>query len=487
MINYSFIQLLSPIEQREFITFINKKTKNKGGKAVALFLLLAEGITEKLDERIYGKSAKNSYHALSKRLQDNLIEFIAGKSFQKQSSEELKAIKLLNVARLLLKNSKYQEGFKLLQKAAIIAETYELYAILIEIYQTKVQFAHYTTAVDLELIFQKLKDYSMQYQQEINLTMAFASIKAKLKNTAVGESINDSVTEVLEEFAVVINDKLTFKSLYQLIDLLVNQATVTANFYDVFPLINKAFTVIKNKEKGLQKKYQHYYVRVLYLMAVSFFRNKKFVDSLGVLLEIDELTKEGIGKETQLYKNTMHLRVLNLTFLGELDEGLKLLKKDEVLSLDGRLILIMCLFQKEAFQSAYNELKYFQHSDAWYTKKTNIPWVIKKNIIELLLLIELNKQDLVYNRYDNFKRRYRKIITELKEERVLVFIDLAMAIYEDNTILNDTGFLEKIESSFVWNGNEREDIFVMSVYAWLKSKIVHKSIYETTLALVTLE
>ena len=41
-----------------------------------------------------------------------------------------------------------------------------------------------------------------------------------------------------------------------------------------------------------------------------------------------------------------------------------------------------------------------------------------------------------------------------------------------------------MEQSFEWIGPEREDIFVMSFYAWLKSKMEKKLLYKTTLDLV---
>ncbi len=43
---------------------------------------------------------------------------------------------------------------------------------------------------------------------------------------------------------------------------------------------------------------------------------------------------------------------------------------------------------------------------------------------------------------------------------------------------------EKVENSFDWVGTQFEDIFVMSFYAWLKSKMEQKPLYETTLNLI---
>ncbi len=45
-------------------------------------------------------------------------------------------------------------------------------------------------------------------------------------------------------------------------------------------------------------------------------------------------------------------------------------------------------------------------------------------------------------------------------------------------------FYDKVENSFEWIGAKREDIFVMSFYAWLKSKMEEQPLFETTLKLI---
>ncbi|MDG1714750.1 hypothetical protein [Lacinutrix sp.] len=46
-------------------------------------------------------------------------------------------------------------------------------------------------------------------------------------------------------------------------------------------------------------------------------------------------------------------------------------------------------------------------------------------------------------------------------------------------------FKNKMEAAFIWVEAKREDIFVMSFFAWLKSKIENKPLYKATLELVT--
>jgi len=67
---------------------------------------------------------------------------------------------------------------------------------------------------------------------------------------------------------------------------------------------------------------------------------------------------------------------------------------------------------------------------------------------------------------------------------VLNFIQLANYYYEYPENVTSAEFKERVEKSFEWVGAEREDVFVMSFYGWLKSKMEQRNLYTTTLDLV---
>ena len=111
-------------------------------------------------------------------------------------------------------------------------------------------------------------------------------------------------------------------------------------------------------------------------------------------------------------------------------------------------------------------------------------WVVKKNLIEILLLTELDKLDLVLLRLQQFKRKFSKQLQAKGEERVLTFVKLISSYYEKPGQVLSQEFKESVENSFDWLGAAQEDIFVMSFYAWLKAKMEDENIYGVTLKLV---
>ena len=109
---------------------------------------------------------------------------------------------------------------------------------------------------------------------------------------------------------------------------------------------------------------------------------------------------------------------------------------------------------------------------------------IKKNIIEILLHIELENIDLVESRILSFKRNYFKFLLEINQKRAITYLNLVHEYFKSPETVSSKTFKNKVENSFEWVSGQQEDIFVMSFYAWLKSKMEATDIYLTTLNLV---
>jgi hypothetical protein len=111
-------------------------------------------------------------------------------------------------------------------------------------------------------------------------------------------------------------------------------------------------------------------------------------------------------------------------------------------------------------------------------------WLIKKNLAELLLYIELNEDDLFYSRLKSFKRRFTDYLKQIAQLRILKFLYFAEHYYLHPESVSNTDFKNKIELAFSWTSIKKEDIFVISFYAWLKNKIDKSSLYQTTIELI---
>ncbi|WP_298485053.1 hypothetical protein [uncultured Maribacter sp.] len=479
------INSLSTENRQNFILWLKNKNRRGDVKNVILFNYLLKGETNALDVKLYGKPNKNAFHALCKRLQDSLLDFIATKSFEGETSEELEVLKLLVVSRLFLEQKEYKLGYNTLARAEKLASFIDHYSLLNEIYHTKIQYAHCNPLVDLNTTF-KLADSNMEaFQKDFKLNMAYAEIKEKILITKSLEKIDTIVETAFTKYKVSINASLSYKSLYQLMNITSVTAKLQRNYYRITPFIEEAYAIVNSKET-LAHKHLYYHIGILQVMAMVHFRNKSFKKSMAFVAKME---KEMLKNKKAYYKRFLAdvtvLKVLNYNYTGNFNKALQILSKNKTEALDIQLIHTMCFFQQNRFRDAYSIIKKLYHSDIWYEKKAGWLWVLKKSILEILLLIELDELDLVLLRVKSFRIKFKERLIAIKEERVLTFIQLALTFYESPKNVNTPSFKERVERSFDWKDNREEDIYVMSFYAWLKAKMENRELYTTTLELVS--
>ncbi len=478
----AILNTLNQDQKQEFLLQLRRRNRRTDAKNEKLFKLLDAGITDDLDIRLYGKPARNSYHALCKRLQDSLIDFVASKSFAGETSEELEILKLLLASRIFFEKKVYKLAFKTLENAERMAVPLGLYSILNEIYHTKIQYAHLNANWILEEIIETSETNMELFQQEFHLNRAYAVIKSKLKSDEK-KSVKNIIQNTFSEFGIVVTDALTYRSLFQLMEITASAAKLQSDFHSISPFIFELYAII-NKKSNLKDKHRFYHLSILNLLAVTQFRNKRFEESMAFVVEMELELRKDNSYANRFSEKLAIVKALNYNYTGQYNKAVDLLMSFKRDSFDVKLLIAMCLFQQEMFSEAYQIIKNLSHSDTWYEKKMGWVWVVKKNLIEILLLTELDRLDLVLLRLQQFKRKFSKLLQNRGEERVLTFVKLISTYYENPDIVITLNFKYEVENSFVWLGAVQEDIFVMSFYAWLKSKMENEKLYEVTLKLV---
>jgi hypothetical protein len=185
------------------------------------------------------------------------------------------------------------------------------------------------------------------------------------------------------------------------------------------------------------------------------------------------------------------LTALNYNYSNEQDKAISLLESikqtkhaDIESLLDINLGLVMFYIQKSDFKQAKTLFSKFYHTDKYYIEKAGKEWIIKKNIAEIILYIELEELDLVESRLLSFKRSYFDYLKKINQKRVTIFINLVNLYFKNPESITSNEFKDKVENAFIWVNEKQEDIFVMSFYAWLKSKMESRPLYQTTLGLI---
>ena len=496
MINLNaIIATFSSEEQQHFIQFLETKNKRSDTKNIQLFKLLAEDEqdSKSICHILYKKDNKPAYHALRKRLYQSLIDFVANQKLADENSADLQLIKYILAARHFLAYKNPKIAYPILDKAELLAQEHQLYPILNEIYHTKIQYAYLHPSVHLETLIDKFRSNQKHYFIEEELNMVYAKIRHTLNNIVYKGEILDFETilkNTLQEHHIEISESLSFKSLYQLTAIVSLSAFVTNDSLKIESFLLDTYEKLKSHKT--KDKQLFYHIQVVYIIANTLFRNKKFAASQEYL----ELMKSLCSQQRHKYKKPFILKytllkALNLNYTSEQDQAIMLLESvlqdqhnDIETVLDINLSLVMFYLQKEDLKNAKRISSSFYHTDNYYSEKAGKEWTIKKNLVEIILYIELDELDLVDSRLKSFKRAYITYLKDINQERVITYLHLIEHYYKHPKTVTSQVFNDKVEASFTWVESKQEDIFVMSFFAWLKSKMTSRPLYTVTLELI---
>lgn len=482
-------------QQQGFLYYLDKKNKRKDAKNIQLtILLISDNLSStEISEALYGKQNKIALHALRKRLFQSLIDFTANVSMKEENSIDIQLIKYILSARSFLQKKQVKIGYQILDKILIIADEHQLFTIINEVYHTKIQYAHLNHNLNIDEVIILFKENQQQLLIEENLNISYAIIRKSLVDYHHNKSkldIKALIKNTLNEQNITISDTLSFKSLYQIIQIMSISSAQKSDYHNVEQFIIETYQIIKNHKSKDRQLYFH--IQILHIIANVLFRNKKFHESQQYLELMHSCMKEKRGKYFNYFESKYHLLLaLNLNYSRNQEEALEILepyvtkeKMDTVSQLNILLSLIVFYFHNKSLEKANKLCSKFYHTDKWYIEKAGIVWTIKRNLMEILLQIDLGNIDLVDSRLNSFKRNYFKHLKAINQERVITYLKLVEIYYKNPSIVTSKEFSETVENSFSWIDLDKEDIFMMSFFAWLKAKMTKQDIYLVTLDLI---
>ena len=491
----TIIQKLSKEEKEKFIIFLQKSKRASDSKKIKLFKLLddSKNNSKVIIQKIYGKSNPDAYHQLRKRLFNSLVDFIATQRFEKEEENILEITKLILSGKYLIENKIYEPGFKLLEKAEKKAIHEYDFISLNEIYSLLIQFSHYNSKILLENVIAKFEKNRILLNQESSLNMAYAVVKEELENfrkKGVGVEIKTLLEKIYTRFDIKEETAYNFKTLYQMSQIVSANANISKDYHNVLPFVTSQYNRIIQKEEE-NSRYIFFHLKLLYFIANIYFREKKFLESNTFLEKMKIEIKKSKAKFDKLFSFKIKiLEALNHNYSGKNELAITVLEnaiekvKDKKAkdNLDAKVVSCLFYFQKKDYKKINSIYSQFLKSDNWYTQTMGAEWVMKKNLIEILTHIELGNIDFVDARLDSFIRLNRSYLKQ--DVKTYTFIKYLKIAYQNPDKVTSESFKNKFISSIEIKPALREDIFVLSFWAWLKAKMNQKEIYETTLELV---
>ncbi|WP_289665256.1 hypothetical protein [Flavobacterium panacagri] len=487
--------MMNDSEKKAFINYLSRKNKRKDVGNIELFNSLKTDDIKNKKNILEDKKSNDAYHALRKRLYDNIIDFMANRSFENDTSQENATLRLIVVSRLFFEHKLIKTAFKCLAKAEETALNIEHFSLLNEIYMTQIQFAHFNLSQPIEKTIQKFKANKKKLEYEEQLNLGYAVLRRELAAIYHEGRIVDFqelIQKTIETHGISLRQGLTFKSLYQILFIANEYASINNNFSLIQPFVIKSYRFI-SKKTDLAERHLYYHIYILYFIANFYFRNGQFSESVSYLNPMFiELQKQS-GKYYQRFSLRYFLLLaFNENYLGKPQKAIEIAEKslsankkaDPNDSNDIRLMLIVFYVQQNAGRNAEKEMAKLNHTDNWYEKKMGMDWTIKKCLIEILLHAQQENTELALSRIKSFKRRYKKYLLTVNEDRVVQYLLLVEQYVLKPEIIQTQKFQETIEDFIITAQSGPKDIVIMSFLAWLLAKARRKPTYETTLKLL---
>ncbi|WP_348679973.1 hypothetical protein [Flavobacterium coralii] len=484
------VSIMSNEDKKAFKSFMSKRNKRHNVKNIRFFNLLeTDDINILKDEFISGKNA-DAYHALRKRVYDCMIEFMANRTFEVDTSAEHEVLKLLVVSRVFLEHKLYKTAFKCLAKAESKALPLEQFSLLNEIYLTQIQFAHLSASPQLDETIAKFKANRQKLYHEQQLNIGYALLRRELAEIYHKGKITDFRTIVrntIETLGVSLDEILSYKSLYQILYIANEFSSINSDFTIIEPFIERSLKFIDEKEGS---RHLYYHIYVLYFIANGYLRNRQFDKSLNYLEQMGEQMELKQKKYfNRFFLRHQLLKALALNYSGKAEEAVttaqKALlkqKKGDPTDINDLWLCLAVIHLQNSDKEAIQYMLRYTHSDSWYETRMGMDWAIKKVLVEILLFTEFDKEELALSRIKSFRKRYKKYLLEVNEARVLTYVQLLEQLLLKPECVYDEKYLQSIESFS--EITEKGDIFVVSFVGWLTAKVNRKPVYDTIIEMV---
>jgi hypothetical protein len=436
----------------------------------------------------------NAYNVLKKRLKDTLTEFMMIRGLNDETNDDIGIVKQHLFAKRLFSDKCPKLAFKHLQQAETKAKELSKYALLNEIYHTFIEVSHLDGAPDQHELIERMKQNNKAFLDQEKLNLVYAVVKKAYQDAEFnGQKVELGriLKENFSKFDISSGQGYSFKSLAKIAEIVDITGAHTRNYQDVeMFFIDKVLEA--HRREGESSSDRPYHISTLYTIANIYLRKREFDQSLKFLdLMYEQMLCENKKHFDLNYGRYCILRGLNLNFRGEADKGLEVLaslfnirKTEQEEILNAELVYIMILFQKGQLDQASKVIAKQTRTDKWYERLMGQEWLLHRTFIEILLHIELNNVDLVESRIRSFKRKYTGKKELLETTQAFKFLKLVQKYYNNPIIGGSDDFKTMVEESIEYRKDEQEDLFLMSYYAWLKSKMEKKNLYITTLELV---
>lgn len=493
----SIVKTMKAQERKDFRKFIHSQKKLDKRKDLELFDLLASSNElQNLELALYEKPNKVAYHALRKRLTHKLTDFIVLRRLEEDTTSSSSLMGLISLAKYFFERRSEELGWGYLKGAEAKAAANEQFDLLNTIYLLQIEHWNSGFDEDIHAIIDKRSDNKLLLDEDERATIARSLIKKELQKTALeGKEVDfEGISKlILSSYnlsnALIKRPKLLFNILS------IARSTILAkkDFYSFEPFLIQQYNNAK-EQFGFSRNTHFYKLNLVYMISHVLYRNRKFDLAAEYLSEMKEdLYAYNSSHIMLFYSKYILLTAAVNCYQGNIQNSIDLLL-EAVEDDAGRfspedkvklqLNLSIYYFMNGQLDKTIKTGMSFDQSEKWFEQNIGKEWVFKKQIMEVIVQVELDNHEIALNRIRALERASSSLFNHPLYSRAKSFLDIIKKMILDPTKFRSGDTQKKIEKYLVVIPEEKEDLQAMTFYAWLKAKILNRNYYDVLLETV---
>ena len=507
------LQTLPPDDRLALAQYMQWQRRRAAGRQdlrlLALLLHPKEYSSEVLITKLYPEEPNPvAYYALRKRLFRQLTDFLLLRQRQHDATAATPVRGHLTLAQYLFEAGVPRLAWSMLRKAEKLALDNEQYEPLNAVYNVQIQYASSPHAEPLEAIIERRHRNKKAADEEERAGIADALLRQRLRQARVhgrgAIPVDELVRSILVEYDLQEAFARSPSLLCRLLSIARHAMLARGDFATFAPFIERCYRLMERRH-GFAPAQRGYQLRLLYMLAHALYRARRFAESVAYLEQALAVLAAAPGRQyAEVGPRLTFLLAANYAFLHRNADSIKLLEaalkaKPALLpayQLTARLQLAFHHFAEGNFSKANQHLISLDRTDHWLEQNQGLEWLLNHNIGELLIQLELGNPDVALVRLRAIERRLHEQFPAQEAtadapaapaggpyRSVLHYLALVHELIDDPAVATTPAFAGRVASIPAFLSEEREDLQVLSFYAWLKARTQGRTYYEVLLRL----
>jgi hypothetical protein len=479
----------SDSKRRDFEKFLTRKRPNAHRRDLEIFDELYKSYLTPQKTPLEFKGFA-TYHAIRKRITRGLINFLVLEHSQTELKENKREIMLV-VAKYFIDFKKYAQAFEILLKEEKLCDEKEDFLINMKIQRLMLEILPYYPKVNFEIVKQKILILQKQQAKVDEFQLYFIQIRNMfIEKIEKGDvSVSHELIEKARKQYDNIKDYNNHPEIqFKIIEIIRAEYAVKKDFSSLSKILKAYYyqTFIKENDK----QFKDIEANIEYIMAYTFLEIRDFKEVKIHLQKLKELMRNDSKIFHTYIGRSVAIESFVFVFENKIKEGVLLIEESlnahkskiterEFLNLSLNLAAYYCVSRD--LKKSIKLLNEFNQSATYYQRNMGKEWLLRKEIIRSIVLIDLQHIDLAEKTLLGIKNQHADLMSKKQYKMVKPFI-AAVEKYIDSPNEVNKEYLEKIESLI---NLKKEKVFkdprLIIFYAWLSSKFSRKKAYDILL------